>query len=107
MSRREEVDKALADIDWANEDYEGNWYAVLPLARTLADEIDGLRMAQGCTRGQRTTQYCAEAADRDRVIGELLAMLKPHGSAVANTGPALLDRNEIYARACAIAGRTE
>jgi sirohydrochlorin ferrochelatase len=43
MSRREEVDQALSVIDWKYDDYEGNWYAVLPLARTLADEIDALR----------------------------------------------------------------
>ena len=77
------------------------------LARTLAAEVDELRgklddvrMGIGCARGQRTTQYCAEAAQRDEVIAKLLAMLKPD-----KHRPSW--EHDEYARACEIAGRME
>jgi len=117
MSRREEVEAELEYLDNAfgiAADARSARRKVLTL--TLADEIEALRMAQGCTRGQRTTQYCAEAADRDRVIGELLKMLKPEPIPLPYD---MRGKNywiesvrhdvltDLYARACAIAGRTE
>ena len=58
----------------------------------LRGKLDDVRMGIGCARGQRTTQFCAEAAQRDDVITRLLALVKPE---------------MIYRRACEIAGRTE
>ena len=76
-------------------------------ARTLAAEVDELRgklddvrMGIGCARGQRTTQYCADLAQRDEVITNLLEMLKPE-----KHRPSW--EHEAYARALEIAGRTE
>lgn len=46
----------------------------------LRGKLDDVRMGIGCARGQRTTQYCAEAAQRDEVITKLLDLYKP-GSA--------------------------
>lgn len=83
MSRREEVEKKLADIDFANSDYEGNCHAVRPLARTLADEVDSLR-ASLTALGEKATRYEHErevnaglVAERDAVITKLLEMLEP------------------------------
>lgn len=43
----------------------------------LEGKLEDIRMNIGCARGQRTTQYCAELAGRDKVIADLLAMLEP------------------------------
>ena len=89
MSRREEVEKQLADIDFANSDYEGNWYAVRPLARTLADEVDA----------------------RDAVITKLLEVIKPtdEDDRLREFSNAACDRygikQRLYNRAIKIAGR--
>jgi len=84
MSRLEEVEADIERIrDMPENDYYDMWHAVLVVARTLAAEVDELRgklddvrMGIGCARGQRSTQYCAEAAQRDEVIAKLLAMLE-------------------------------
>ena len=66
-----------------------------------------------CARCQRSTQFCAEVVERDKIITELLKMLKP--------GPELISCAQVdfqasfelevtgnfYDRACEIAGRTE
>ena len=67
----------------------------------LRGKLDDVWMSIGCARGQRSTQYCAEAAQRDEVITKLLAMLEPDGR---NADYAAV---ELHARARAIAGRTE
>ncbi len=103
MSRREEVEAEMKDALRGCDDGMEYSEKLEDKCRTLADEIDALRMTQGCTRGQRTTQYCAEAADRDRVIGELLALLKPDYPMLECSA----SLNDLYARACEIAGRTE
>ena len=85
MSRLEEVEKQLADIDFANSDYEGNWYAVRPLARTLADEVD---------------------AERE-IVTKLLAMLESLPSCEQGECGECDALRDAYNRACEIAGRTE
>ena len=78
-------------------------------ARVLEAEakLDDVRMGIGCARGQRSTQYCAEAVQRDEVITKLLEMLLPDDhESKCNCDECRL-RRETYARACEIAGRTE
>ena len=77
MSRLSEIENEIDRLLAAQSDWT-------PLVRKLAAEVDELRgklddvrFGIGCARGQRTTQFCAEAARRDAVIDELLAMLKP------------------------------
>ena len=68
----------------------------------LRGKLDDVRQNIGCARGQRTTQYCAEAAQRDEVISTLLNMLK--------LGDWMWDDatgKTLFARACEIAGRAE
>ncbi len=86
MSRRDEVEAEIKNA------YEYMAYpagVAFELARTLADEVD----------------------DRDRIITELLAMLKDnkpgriHG--VTYYTDAQNKQAELYARACGIAGRAE
>ena len=129
MSRLEEVEAEIDAVDWANS-WEGEARSLRALARTLAAEVDDLRgklndvrQNIGCARGQRSTQYCAEAAQRDEVIGKLLAMLKPDPKVpcdcIGEIGPQCYCMNQgdamraeswwtekcLYARACEIAGR--
>lgn len=80
-SRREEVERIINDMDIDGYDCF-DIGAGKRLARTLADEVDELRgklddvrMGIGCARGQRSTQFCAEVAARDEIIGKLLEML--------------------------------
>ena len=84
----------------------------------LRGKLDDVRMGIGCARGQRTTQYCAEAAQRDEVITKLLAMLLPgeepkpeqydgYDQLFRERLCRWNDNNKRYARACEIAGRTE
>ena len=86
MSRLDEVEAEIANLD---DSYSARTYTdgYADLARTLAAEVDELRgklddvrMGIGCARGQRSTQFCAEAAQRDAVITKLLDLYKP-GSA--------------------------
>ena len=113
MSRLEEVEATWDHWGCVKNSTEVCGLA-LEQARTLAAEVDELRgkmddvrMGIGCARGQRTTQYCAEAAQRDEVITKLLAMLKPDDhESKCNCDECRL-RRETYARACEIAGRTE
>lgn len=91
--------------------------------RTLAAEVDELRgklddvrMGIGCARGQRSTQYCAEAAQRDEVITKLLDLYRP-GCApdqrMKDWDTYAMEYSEwevdceLYRLACEIAGRTE
>lgn len=87
----------------------------------LRGKLDDVRMGIGCARGQRTTQFCAEAAQRDAVITKLLAMLKPGEEPVPPADPSTLadwnlwsahhspwlTKANCYRFACEIAGRTE
>ena len=84
----------------------------------LRGKLDDVRMGIGCARGQRTTQFCAEAAQRDEIIGKLLAMLLPgeepkpeqydgYDQLFRERLCRWNDNNKRYARACEIAGRTE
>lgn len=78
----------------------------------LRGKLDDVRMGIGCARGQRSTQYCAEAAARDEVITKLLDLLMP-GVAPPHEPCGCVEcrkheiNEERYARACEIAGRTE
>ena len=122
MSRREEVDLEIAELD---DSYSARTYTdgYADLARTLAAEVDELRgklddvrMNIGCARGQRTTQFCAEAAQRDAVIDKLLDLVEPgrgvFGTHVDDSTISLSveDWNlmeRLHARACEIAGRVK
>lgn len=102
-SRRAEVEALVATEETANVPIE-TYHSKL---RTLADEVDELRgkladvrMGMGCARGQRSTQFCAEAAQRDEIIGKLLEMW--HGI----QGQYMGSIND-YTRALEIAGRKE
>lgn len=123
MSRREEVAKELAYIDEVFSALATRSVRRKTLTLTLADEVDELRgkledvrMNIGCARGQRTTQFCAEAAQRDAVIDKILAMMEP-GCGVLGThvddstvSLSVEDWNlmeRIHARACEIAGRVK
>lgn len=129
MSRREEVDGSIETIlDSPHYDnYEDMWHAVLPITRTLADEVDALRKENerikqnhGCARHQNTTQFCVEVAGRDAVITKLLVMLEPKGNEPKRShfSPTQFNaglyaelhgnwqsRKALHARACEIAGR--
>lgn len=112
MSRLDEVDIAIYDEGTTPTGY---WADVLALCRTLAAEVDELRgklddvrMGIGCARGQRSTQFCAEAAQRDEVITKLLDLTAPHVDEFGNRQWWQYKRPEqMHARACEIAGRTE
>ncbi len=43
----------------------------------LESRLAEVRMNTGCARGQHTTQFCAEVVARDKIITELLEMLRP------------------------------
>lgn len=124
-SRRAEVDITLEELSTAYVDWENENEKLYELARTLANEVDELRgklddvrMNIGCARGQRSTQFCAEAAQRDRVISALLLAMKPGEQPQPEQyeGYDQLFRERLcrwndsvkrYARACEIAGRAE
>lgn len=114
MSRREEVEAAIDDAYKQPECFHEA--KIRGLIFTLADEVDELRgklddvrMNIGCARGQRSTQFCAEAAQRDAVIGKLLAMLEQETGdepSVSYPEDPRLARwqtvTDLYTRACAI-----
>ena len=122
MSRREQIVNGFGAGDIFDID------CILALADEVDDlrgKLDDVRQNIGCARGQRSTQYCAEAAQRDEVIGKLLAMLKPDPKVpcdcIGEIGPQCYCMNQgdamraeswwtekcLYARACEIAGRVE
>jgi len=82
----------------------------------LRGKLDDVRMGIGCARGQRSTQFCAEAAQRDEVITKLLGLFET-GSAPEQHYKDWDDYQreyrewevdcELYRLACEIAGRTE
>lgn len=86
--------------------------------KELRGKLDDVRQGIGCARGQRTTQFCAEAAARDEIIGKLLEMLRPgeepkpeqydgYDQLFRERLCRWNDSNKRYARALEIAGRKE
>lgn len=122
-SRVAQVELFLANACEGCDDGMEHAAALEDECRTLAAEVDELRcklddvrMGIGCARGQRTTQFCAEAAARDEVIGRLLAMLKPGSGQLGRIEDdktislTIAEWNLLvtaHERACEIAGRTE
>lgn len=118
-SRRAEVEAELKQMD---EDHSARFFTneYSKVAIALADEVDELRgklddvrMNIGCARGQRTTQYCAEAAARDEIITKMLVAIKPtdEDDRLREFSNAACDRygtkQGIYRRALEITGRKE
>ena len=114
MSRLEEVEARLlhtGQSDWSSADEAAEYrHLSLSLAAEvdeLRGKLDDVRMGIGCARGQRSTQFCAEAAQRDEVITKLLAQF---GEITCDPSCGITwtcTRCQAYARACEIAGRTE
>lgn len=109
MSRLSEIENEIDRLLAAQSDWT-------PLVRKLAAEVDELRgklddvrFGIGCARGQRTTQFCAEAARRDAVIDELLAMLEDSADSECYCEDddfypiEVCERHTLYRRAVAIA----
>lgn len=82
---------------------------LLDAANSRIAELEGKLASTGCTRGQHTTQYCAEVVDRDARIAAILDLLEPDGPPIPG---GLVDKEnrfyfrfgrQLHARAKAIA----
>lgn len=82
MSRVEQTETEI-NSHW-RDGWEGKAKHIHHVARALAAEVDELRAKLdqvrseiGCARGQRTTQFCAEAVEIKRRLDAVVKMLEP------------------------------
>lgn len=85
MSRVEQTETEI-NSHWCD-GWEGKAKHIHHVASTLAAEVDELqakldqvRSEIGCARGQRTTQYCADAVEYKRRLDAVVAMLRDEGT---------------------------
>lgn len=109
MSRVEQTETEI-NSHWCD-GWEGKAKHIHHVARALAAEVDELRAKLdqvrsevGCARGQRTTQFCAEAVEYKRRLDAIVALLEPglsHATALERAIAKI--RRVLHARAVAIA----